>query len=299
MLVRGTEKIADDRSTRYNQRGRRMTFRSIVADLLPPLLVRHLRSIKHRCVEHPLGIKFASRDAVARTYVQYRLYDRFLPVLCRHLPDGWLVDVGAHVGDTAVGIARQSAHPILCIDADDEFYSLLLRNTANLNVRAVKALVGTGRYAESARPLDSLLEQIPVHKIVLIKTDTDGHDGDVLLSARRALNAAKPVLFWENQFCNERQESDLGAIYQELCAIGYHHLWIFDNFGNLMLKDCDYDALRDLNSYVASQDKHQCTRTIYYTDVLATTDQHFQTVRNAICDYEDNLIRRVSTTAAV
>jgi hypothetical protein len=262
-----------------------MTLRSTIADLVPPLLARRVAPIFRRRIEHPLGLKFGSCDAIARAYVQYRLYDRFLPVLCRHLPDGWVVDVGANVGDTAVGIAQGSARPILCIDGDEESYSLLRKNTANLNVRTVRALVGTGRYAQSARPLDRLVEAIPVRDIVLIKTDTDGHDGDVLTSAMLTINAAKPVLFWENEFHNEQEEADLETIYKELSAIGYRHLWVFDNFGNLMLSECDYNTLRDLSAYVASQDKHQCTRTIYYTDVLAATGQSLQCVRSAICEY--------------
>jgi hypothetical protein len=267
-----------------------MKLRSIAADFMPPFLLRQLRSIRYRPSAHPLGIKFGSCDSNARAYMQYRLYDRFLPVLSRHLPNGWLIDVGANVGDTAVGIARESTHPILCIDASDECYGLLLTNTANLNVRAVKALVGTGRYAKIARPLDCLLEENHIHEPTLIKTDTDGYDADVILSGWHAINAAKPILFWENDFHNEQQANDLEKVYQQLSSIDYQHLWVFDNFGNLMLRDCGYGVLHDLNSYVASQHDHQCTRTIYYTDILAATDQHLHIVRKAICDY-DGIIR--------
>src|SRR5262249_62161999 len=97
-------------------------------------------------IAHPLGIEFGARNANAKAYVEHRLYDRFLPVLCRHLPMGWLVDVGANVGATAVGIARECANPILCVEMDDEFCALLRRNTARVNVRVGQELGGSRHY---------------------------------------------------------------------------------------------------------------------------------------------------------
>src|SRR5271156_3496303 len=124
--------------------------RSFTLDSVTPIFARVLRQFGFKegyaRTAHPLGIELGPDDTIARYYVGHRLYDRFLPVLCRHLPNGWIVDVGANVGDTAVGIARETSNPILSVEASAEFYALLERNTAGLRVRCVHALVGTGRY---------------------------------------------------------------------------------------------------------------------------------------------------------
>ena len=74
--------------------------------------------------------------------------------------------------------------------------------------------------------------------------------------------------------------------------LGYTYFWAFDNFGNLILSECPYAAIRDLNRYNASQKYHACSRTIYYIDVLAATEGRIAFARDAIADYRTNLIER-------
>jgi FkbM family methyltransferase len=301
----------------------RSVVRSFILDFAPPIFVRALRRFRAKdrspainqppAINHPLGIELGPDRQLAKHYVGHRLYDRFLPVLCRHLPEGWIVDVGANVGDTAVAIARKCPNPILSVEASSDFFPLLERNTAGLPVRCVRAMAGTGRHggqlvrlgpsaslsrsdteSSGAEPLDGLLNKagIPAHQIVLIKTDTDGYDADVMLSAENAIRASEPILFWENQFVDDVQEQDLHAFYNVIAALGYRHIWIFDNFGNLMLTECGYAALRDLNRYIISQERNACTRTAYYTDVLAATDRHLDRARQAVSDYRTGMIER-------
>jgi FkbM family methyltransferase len=261
---------------------------------------------------HPLGIELGRDDTIAKYYVGNKLYDRFLPVLCRHLPKGWIVDVGANVGDTAVGIARESSNPILSLEASDEFYPLLLRNTAGLPVLCVHAMVGTGRHGgqlvgslgtarlvrsdqvSTAEPLDNLLIRagVPFDEVVLIKTDTDGYDADVMLSSQNIIRAVEPVLFWENYISADIEEEDFNTFYDTIAALGYRHIWIFDNFGNLMLAECTYAALRDLNRYIISQNRYACTRTMHYTDVLAATERYLRHARQAVSEYRTAMIER-------
>ena len=100
------------------------------------------------------------------------------------------------------------------------------------------------------------------------------------------------MLCWENEFSTDTQEQDFNAFYDTIAALGYRHIWIFDNYGNLMLAECDYTALRGLNRYIISQNRYACTRTIIYTDVLATTDRHLGCVREAIYEYRTRMIER-------
>ena len=100
------------------------------------------------------------------------------------------------------------------------------------------------------------------------------------------------MLFWENQFNDDVEEQDLHAFYDAIEALGYRHIWIFDNYGNLMLAECGYEALCDLNRYIISQERYACTRTVWYTDVLAVTDRHLERARHAISDYKAGMIEQ-------
>lgn len=252
---------------------------------------------------------------------RYRLYDRFLPILCKQFdhPDHWIVDVGANVGDTAVAVAQACRNPILCVEGDDDFFRLLEHNIGKLfdrrerPVPCIKALVGSGRFLgclkndgttaglaqtqAGARPavaLDDLLSTVgaPTTAIALIKVDTDGYDGDVILSARNILAASRPAIFWENYFSTTEQMRDLETLYKNLYDTGYRYFWVFDNYGNLMLRECSLNNIVDLNEYVASQQFHGCTRSIYYTDVLATSDDKLARVRAAISIFRSSAIKQ-------
>src|SRR5262245_28585822 len=101
-----------DRHSRTSFASPMSVLRSFILDFMPPIIVRGLRRFRRGVrTPHPLGIELGPADNIARYYVEYRLYNRFLPMLCRHLPKGWIVDVGANVGDTAVGIARECSNP--------------------------------------------------------------------------------------------------------------------------------------------------------------------------------------------
>ncbi|HTV32497.1 MAG TPA: FkbM family methyltransferase, partial [Methylocella sp.] len=214
---------------------------------------------------------------------QHRLYDRFLPILCKELddPDLWIIDVGANVGDTAVALAQSCQNPMLCIEGEEEFFKLLRHNAETLfanRKRAViclSAMVGSDRFSGSLRrngttaslaedqaagqraaSLDTLARDsaVPATAVALIKVDTDGYDGDVILSAPDILAASKPILFWENYFSTIGQMRELEALYQRLDDSGYRRFWIFDNYGNLLLRECSLGNIIDINEYVASQE---------------------------------------------
>jgi hypothetical protein len=69
-------------------------------------------------------------------------YDNFLPMLVRHIPgSSCVVDVGANVGDTLAGMVEEnSSLQYICIEADESFYHLLIKNirrikTSNKNLK--------------------------------------------------------------------------------------------------------------------------------------------------------------------
>lgn len=216
-------------------------------------------------------------------------YDRFLPLLAKHLPSGLIVDIGANVGDTAVALAQVCPNPILSIEGNHIYFALCQENIAPFADRltCICQIVGTQAgvlvadgttaslksEAGDATALDALLSDGP---IALIKTDTDGSDADVLLSGLTAIKRDKPLLYWENENPGARHEELYGALQ----GLGYSHLWIFDNFGNMLLADCGYDALRQINRYIANQSG--VVPTIYYTDVLASSEASYMAANAAI-----------------
>jgi hypothetical protein len=73
--------------------------------------------------------------------------------------------------------------------------------------------------------------------------------------------------------------------------VGYCNLYIFDNFGNLVVEKSNYHTLKNINAYLYSMKKYHATRTFYYTDILAATNKHLLIVENAIEDYKENWIK--------
>jgi len=284
-----------------------LSMRSFLKDLTPPIMARAIRRLHSR-------VEPNSAQVIAQTQAQHRLYDRFLPVLCHHVPPGWIVDVGANVGTTAAAMAKECDNPILSIEGNPDYFVQLVENVGQLPVRCIRTLVGTGKVGGSlvsgggtarlvraptqsnARPLDAILHEaeISYSNVALLKTDADGSDGDVILSATKILRESEPLLFSENHFCDHVEEQELDFAYVELTKLGYRYFWAFDNFGNLMVSECSYEKIHDLNKYVASQTFHGCTRTIYYLDVLAATERRVVHARNAIAYYRTNIIGKQS-----
>lgn len=240
-----------------------------------------------------------------------RLYDRFLPVLVKNLDSNKLIiDVGANVGDTTIAIIQNCKNPIYSIEPSELFYSYLEKNIKKLlssdkeRVKCINKFIGTGDFngqlshsggtarvitasnsdVINYKTLDSIIEDDSV--VELIKVDTDGYDFDVLKSSENILIKSEPILFWENQMFKDFQIKGFNNLYNLLQEIGYKYIYIFDNFGNLIIEESDFETLKKINSYVLSMDRNQSTRTYFYTDILASTEKNYSTVKNAISEYK-------------
>lgn len=241
------------------------------------------------------------------------LYDRFLPHLAKCLaPADIVVDVGANCGDSlaAMCCSNPSLH-YLCIEPDPVFFSYLEKNTHALKevfpVASIKLLrclvgeeilcaelVGSGG-TKSAVPLARLGTSIPptanIHhslsletivktafsdvdkNVRLIKSDTDGYDYDVINSAGSVLENDQPILFFEAQFGDRHQRDGYTVLFENLTRNGYSDFWVFDNFGNLLLHVNRLVDLAHLLDYVERQNRREATRTVYYYDILACSNE--------------------------
>ena len=59
-----------------------------------------------------------------------------------------------------------------------------------------------------------------------------------------------------------------------------------------MAEETDYEMIKSINKYVISMDQNKSTRTIYYTDILATTEKNYAIVKKTIDDYKKDWINR-------
>ena len=270
------------------------------------------QTIEYRCGDYP--IRLPAGHLLPDFQRQHPLYDRFLPHLSRYLDAGLsVIDVGANCGDTLA--AMYSANPALkfiCIEPDDSFFGFLQVNAAkisasgkNASITLVKSLVGKTvtsavlegsggtKYAVirdsgpvmTARTLDSIVADMPIGKLGLLKCDVDGFDYDVIDSALETLKRFAPLVFFECHFVHPFQKTGFENTVAGLRELGYCKWAIFDGFGNLILTTGDAGQILQLIGYVWRQKQQGGKRTINYFDILAATPGNAGLLEQATGDY--------------
>jgi FkbM family methyltransferase len=211
------------------------------------------------------------------------------------------IDIGANIGDTAALLCKYGPIPVLCIEGNPSFVSVLKVNAAQLgnhieieecfigidgNSIAVShidqnggtaSLIGTPIVGSSEMtvPMKSLETVIAAHphfaNASLVKIDTDGFDFQILTGSLNVLRRLKPVLFFEYDpsFSSTGETEALQAIHA-LFAIGYSRYLIYDNFGNCLMTLRESERFAELNAYLRSNKKNGCA--VYYFDVCAFMD---------------------------
>jgi FkbM family methyltransferase len=194
--------------------------------------------------------------------------------------DAVMIDVGANIGDTVAYVRQLATIPIICIEGDRDFYSLLKKNISQFEkVSAYNFLLtdsstdqkfvlakkeGTASLQEinshpaNAAPVVTLSafvsdHALPIDNIRLIKIDTDGWDVKILRGASEILERSHPALFFEydTEFMKGANESGLDA-FRLLREKGYRIVLFYDNLGRFMLSSSLEDELllRQLNRYI-------------------------------------------------
>jgi FkbM family methyltransferase len=282
------------------------------------LFYRHL---KYRIGKYSIQIPTTSTLPVNQK--AFPLYDRFLPVLAKNIKDkGTIIDVGANVGDTLTAMIQHCNNTFLSIEPATLFFDYLKKNIQNFEpndikrVQFIKQLVGTGNFEGELKEIKGTTASVVLHRqgggdndmeykrlddivqdidtVVLLKSDVDGFDFDVIESAGKILSASEPILFFENQIDNDLQYQGFERLYDFLEQNGYNNVYIFDNFGNIIAEKSNYHILKNVTDYVYSMTKYHTTRTFYYTDILAVTDKRLSIVEQAIDDYKKNWVNKTS-----
>jgi FkbM family methyltransferase len=251
-------------------------------------------------------------------------YDKFLPHLVRYLePTATIIDIGANCGDTLAGMYDANDRlSYICVEPDEVFFKYLSENALRMrnsnsgaSIRLCKALVGksVGQAALQGRggtkhavqidelmpgaksigsaTLDSLVLPIQSGAVQLMKSDVDGYDFDVLDSAEQLIAEHLPILFFECHYGNSSQKFGYQKTIEALQRRGYREWTIFDNYGDVVLRTREIEALFQLFDYIDRQSAGLTTRTMHYIDVMTSTERHEALLTTVVSDY---LRRRVS-----
>jgi len=201
--------------------------------------------------------------------------------------DSCMIDIGANIGDTVAIVRSHCRAPILCIEGDTFFFSLLGNNTKQFtNIELDARLVGD-RYETIPGALNSQggtshlsrqgvgqLSMWPLADILcdhprfrnakLLKIDTDGFDTLILRGATNFLETTHPIVFFEYDPYFFLPHDPHGIdIMSRLNRSGYTNALYFKNTGEL-------NAGITLNDDAALRTLHQeCTghKGKYYFDV--------------------------------
>ena len=204
------------------------------------------------------------------------LYDtaigRLAAVVHKKYPLASVVDIGANVGDTAAMIRSQSPAPLLCIEGEGRFFSLLEQNVRALGpaVFLEKALVGgeaasmTGTLQSrngTAQVVSAGAEQITflafkqiidrnpgIRPLGLVKIDTDGFDCPIVEGNLGLWEELLPILFFEYDPAFYPGWNPL-AMWDGLQRAGYEQVVVLENTGA-------YTLTFDLRSRRSLEDLH-------------------------------------------
>jgi len=245
---------------------------------------------------------------------KHKLYDRFLPHLCKYLaPGSTILDVGANCGYSLAAMYNSNKRLVfVCVEPDNVFVEFLRANARRIregdreaSITIIDSLVGkqiqsaslegsggTRRAVvseragcKSSKSVDDILAQCKCASVTLLKSDVDGFDYDVIDSAELLLDSCAPMIFFECQFDQASQKAGYERTISSLAAKGYIKWIIFDNYGEVVLRTNDMGAMGQLCDYLWRQNIGRSTRTIWYYDVLAATAKDGALVDKVIDDY--------------
>jgi hypothetical protein len=261
----------------------------------------------------PMGHRLPAYQA------KFSKYDKFLPFIAKRLAsESGVLDIGANCGDTLAAMVPVA--PGLryhAVEPSDNYYKYLEQNIETMrkafplvSLSYTKNLIGNadGLYAliekdgtataVKVQKQDNVTEKNPKildktsltqlvksqdsqFRLKLLKTDTDGMDWDVINSGLEIIKDAQPIIFFE---CDP-QDDDAFSAYQSTLGkindLGYHHFYVFDNYGEYVCSLNRVSTLVDFMRYCHTQ----AQRTIHYIDVVACVATDAALVESAISEF--------------
>lgn len=205
-----------------------------------------------------------------------------------------IIDIGANVGDSVFIIKSKADVPILCIEGNDYFYSILEKNVSKWNdVFIVKAFIGdkteskasysfskgSGRITETEdseenirfENLSNIVNQNRSFEYAkLIKIDTDGFDCRIIRNSLHYFNKSKPVIFFEyDPFLLQQLNDDGLSVFDSLLEVGYDTAIFYDNNGDYLLTSelTRKNIIEDIHYYYSGRNiEHYCDICVFHKE---------------------------------
>ncbi len=197
------------------------------------------------------------------------------------------IDIGANVGDTLALLRSVAEFPVLCIEGDEEYYSILTKNVKRFHeVIAMHALIGerdqdihgimipnysgskqvlllkNSRNLLKFENLVSILEKFPAFlESKMIKIDTDGYDCKIIRGSLKWLEKVKPIIFFEYAPPYLAEQSDDGiSIFSFLNEIEYKFMLLYASNGDFMFSSTldNQVFIEELHSYFSGPKTRMC-----------------------------------------
>ena len=230
-------------------------------------VLRTLRTFFGRNIKHEIGTSTATLPPThyLREFQEdYPLYDRYFLDFFReyalYKTDLCLIDIGANCGDTALAVASVApATRIIAVEGAPHFLTYLRHNTKTMdNIEILDGFVvhrqgnwslvsdgSTGHLTEDSVLATSGTKYLSPHDVLdmtlnvescIWKSDTDGYDIPILLSAFERINEQCDVVWIE--FDALGNQSSMDDVSELLTRIGKleKDVVLIDNFGHLMLR---------------------------------------------------------------
>lgn len=214
------------------------------------------------------------------------------------------IDIGANVGDSIAILRNEEDFPILAIEGESRFYSILEKNSKQFpDVEIVNAFVGetseeikkkilkergtsslvedkSGKDGSSAAVANLpgiLKRKAAFYNSKMVKIDTDGFDNKIIRGAAEWLSEVKPVLFFEyDPFYLAKQSDDGLSVFSTLSSIGYKALLIYQNNGDYMFSMAPSDKVlsEEIHNYFSGRDRE------LYCDICAFPEEDIDLFEN-------------------
>lgn len=201
------------------------------------------------------------------------------------------VDVGANVGDSIAAFGVEEGDHFLAVEPNPKYHARLQENWPDAKLVTCLAVMCSsndenGRYrirehegtaslvgdqqgvTLQVRRLDSLLSDLRMPPVTILKIDTDGNDFKVLWGAEARLRSDNPAVLFEcDAFGSPSYGLDAARTFSMLLSCGYSGCLVYDNLGNYLGRY----SLKD-NEAIMSLLFYQLTSGRLYYDMLVMVD---------------------------
>ncbi|MEI7781115.1 MAG: FkbM family methyltransferase, partial [Planctomycetota bacterium] len=251
-------------------------------------LLSRLRRVRLGMSDPPVTLPWSGRNLRAPLSHELSRYSAFFPQYNYNLQrlasavtrvnsrPLFAVDVGANIGDTCVLLKDAGFSAILCVEGSPHFFQYLTANTSHItgvinvmeivdydgsrSLLALRESAGTahavpadGRNGLAARPLRDIVADHGLNRTVhLLKIDTDGYDGRILLQNETFIRIHQPIIFVEMDLSLEEPVGLADRSFAErslhmLQGLGYRNFIVFRNTGEAT---CTFDLGRDIVTFI-------------------------------------------------